>query len=62
MNCSQLHTRAIQAARNLEDYEKKPEKIEPLKYTELYATAIRYRVEYTMCCQPNGYLLPESRK
>lgn len=62
MNCLQRLEQAIKAAKDLENYEKKPEKMEPLKYTELYTKAIRYRVEYTVCCQPNLHLLPESSK
>lgn len=62
MNCIQRFEQAVKAKKALEDYEKTPEKMEPLKYTELYATAIRYRVEYNVCCQPRVQLLPESSK
>ena len=62
MNCVQRFEKAVKAAKALQEYEKKPEAIDPLKYTELYANAIRLRVEYTVCCEPRTYLLPESQK
>lgn len=52
MNCAQRFEQAVKATKALEDYERKPEKMEPLRYTELYAEAIRRRVEYKVCCEP----------
>lgn len=62
MNCAQRLEQAIAAARALENYEKKPEKMEPLRYTELYAEAIRRRVEYRVCCEPLPHQMPVSFK
>lgn len=62
MNCAQRFEQAVKAKQVLESYEKQPEKMEPLKYTELYATAIRYRVEYNVCCRPDVWLVPQSSK
>lgn len=62
MNCVERLRKAFEAKQALEAYEKQPEKMEPLQYTEMYAAAIRYRVEYNVCCQPTFQLLPESVK
>ena len=62
MNCAERFSKAVKAKQALEKYETNPEKMEPLRYTELYAKSIRYQVEYTVCCQPRFQLLPESAK